>query len=118
MDSLRPADGSQRNPVAVIGFALSIISLCGSPVFFVVILLELAESDPPHVVGALSAAFAAPPYPALVLLWIGRQRARQRGAPHGRLALAGLWLLGISVVIAGIGTLTMIYMWSAYDLSI
>jgi len=105
MDDEAAATGpTQRyNPAALVGFALSAVSISCSPFFFVAILIENAGNESNAVVDALMVASFALLYPALVVLWIGRQRAKQRGAPHGRLALAGLWLLVISALILGLG---------------
>ena len=107
--ALPPEINAPRNRCAVVGFAISVITLMCSPFVSVEAIYEVAESEPPYgdvLANAVFIALIALPYPALVILYIGRRRAKPQGAPHGRLALAGQWLLGFSVLVAGIGVST------------
>ena len=84
-----------RNPIAVIGFVLSLFWLATSPVPMIDVLgVWTSRSDAALdliVTASISAGFVTP-----VVLWLGLRRADRNQRPHQRLAIAGIlvWVGG------------------------
>ena len=86
-----PPAVSPRNPVAISGFVLSLVSVASAPFP----LLAVWE-QPPEVIAALGITCCASFVLAIALSWLGLRRSNRNRQPwelrslDGRLALAGL----------------------------
>ena len=100
-----PGEIPARNPLAVAGFVLSLVSVASAPFP----LLDM-WGQPPEVIAALGITCSASFVLAIALSWLGLRRSNRNRQPRelrsldGRLALAGLRIVLVALLVFAIAS--------------